>query len=212
MEQTARRNPLFKRRYRFLLALIALIPFLGACNSRTPPVEVGDLAGRTTEALSELLLGPSEDDPTRIAPQDKPLLQRGLYETAYLVADGKGFETASRRVLTEKRVSEIMRAVAEDLNKRGKRRGVSIRALDYPATLTEAEQDKAVIATFTPAITDVSPTVGAQAKRDGDKLLMARLTVVDARTKTTIAERLYYTGTDVGGPQTARPLRYIKVH
>lgn len=197
-----------ERRIGGLIVILLAFCSLFGCNGKTPPVEISDLTGRTAEALSELLLGPTEDSPTRTTPQDKPLLQRGGYESAYLSADGKGFEEKSRRVLSEKRVAEIMKAVAEDLTRRGRKRGFAVQTTDYPATI---DAEKTLIATFTPAITDVSPSVGANKNRVGDKLLMARLTVTDAKTGAVLAERLYYTGTDVGGLQRGEPLRYKKI-
>lgn len=199
------------RRLLSFLSIFAAMIALAGCNSRTAPVALGDLAGRTSEALADLLLGPLEERPTATAPQDKPLFAKGVYETAFLSADAKGFAQQSRRVLSEGRVKEIMKMVSEELTRRGRKRGFAVRVTDFPPALTSEETDKALIATFTPAITDVSPAASVPDSRPGDRLLMARLTVTDARTNAVLAERLYYTGTDVGGLQRGEPLRYRKI-
>ena len=192
-----------------LLLLFGLMFGLTGCNDHAPPNNIEDLAGMTTEALSSLLFGPTPyQQAASSTPLDKSLLVKGVYETAFLSADGKGFSDISRGLLSEKRVGDIMKRVTDDLNQRGRKRGYLVKQTPYPAEISD---DKALLVTLTPTLTDVSPEVGKNRDRNPHKLLMARLTITDPKTKIVLAERLYYSGTDVSDGTQGRQLRFIKV-
>ena len=202
------------RRFGGILTAFIALCVIG-CNGPAPSVNLDDLASLTSDALLALLLGPTPQERAASAtPLDNPLLEKGVYDSVVLTADAKEFAHLSHNALSEKRVAEIMRRITEEMNSRGRKRGFQFRQSSYPATITD---DKTLLVTLTPTLNDISAVTDRDAVTDKNKerrpskLLMARLTVTDPKTNAILAERLYYSGAEIGGGTRSEPLRYKKI-
>jgi hypothetical protein len=180
-----------------ILGLFAVALLLSGCTKGNSDVRITELVSFTSDAITGLLLGPSPNDaPTGNAQPDKPLLEKGKYEKAIISADGAGFQDISRGALTQDNMKQIGSRIVEEVNKRLKPAGFSAQGAPFPATTNE---EKTLLVTLVPA-TAPSGSVAQRTRGDGHTMVLIRLTVTDPKTNEILAQRLYYSGSDVGSP------------
>jgi hypothetical protein len=150
----------------------------------------------TAETLAVLLLGDPDASATQMAPADKPLLEKGIYESVAVSADAARFADVSHGALSKDDVLVLEKGVVEKLNKPLRRRGFSATEVPYPPAVTT---EKTLVATLVPIIHE-SGSEEEKRNEKNKKLILVRLTVSDPRTNDVLAQRDYYSGADVRRP------------
>ena len=177
-----------------LLVFFALAAGCGRGGSRAA---IADVAAMTEETLTDLLLGvPPERAATRTAPPDPPLLKRGVYETAIIAADAKGFAEVSRGTITADDIRALEKRVVEQVNKRLQGKGFSAEQASYP--VGSVDRAKAVVVTLTPT-TQEGGSPQDRAENRGRTYILVRLMVADPNTRVILAQRDYYSGQELRG-------------
>jgi hypothetical protein len=186
-----------------ILALLVMTGMATGCGRGPNAIRLSDVVPLTTDTLSILLLGDPNVSATQIAPADRPLLQTGVYETVAVATDVPGFVELSKGALTASDVTTLQRRVVEELDKRLKKHRFSATETPFPPNVGV---DRALVATLSPQIQEIT---GGGDKARPKKLLLVRLSIVDPKTGRILAQRDYYSGTDVKLPN-ATPFRRIR--
>jgi hypothetical protein len=180
----------------WLAAAVALF-LLAGCGKGGSDVRVSELVTFTSDAITQLLIGPNPNEaPTGNAQPDKPLLEKSKYESAIIAADAAGFHEVSQGTLTQDRMRQIEGKIVGEVNRRLKPAGFLARVGAFPPTTTD---ERTLLVTLVPA-TAPTGSVAERARGEGRTMILVRLTVTDPKTNDILAQRLFYSGADAGSP------------
>jgi hypothetical protein len=164
---------------------------LSGCGRGQVVQRLEQIAVVTEETLTDILVGtpPERRSLNSTGLQDKPLLEKGIYETVVLSADARAFAQLSRGAIAVKEIEATQQDVVRHLERRLKPRGFAVRSAPYPPDLSNTTHT--LLATLTPH------TAESADPQRRPPLVMIRLTLTDATTNRILTTRDYYSGRDV---------------